>query len=55
MPMPTYEDRQSRIREIAKRLLDEGQVDVVVGYQAVEMPLRTLVSKIKSYGIQRRG
>jgi len=39
--MPTYEDRQSRIREIAKRLLDEGQVDVVVGYQAVEMPLRT--------------
>ena len=38
--MPTYDDRQTHIRDIARRLLSEGAVDVVVGYQAGSMPLR---------------
>ena len=33
MSIPSTNDRQTHIREIARRLLSEGRVDVVVGYQ----------------------
>jgi len=39
--MTTSDSIQGRIREIARRLLSDGKVDVVVGYQATSMPLRT--------------
>lgn len=46
--MPTYEDRQPRIRDIARKLLSEGTVNVVVGHQDAGMPMRTRPAFVRS-------
>ena len=48
--MPTYERTQTLIRDIARRLLSEGRVDIVLGYQAGSMPMRTRPAFVRDAG-----